>query len=74
MGSVSCKLGPNEEDPVPVETKTSVADAHENLVMDIHKVTIKETIPGGKYLYLKVEEGEQEYWAATRKSDVQAGR
>ncbi|MEJ2584794.1 MAG: hypothetical protein P8Z38_07045 [Robiginitalea sp.] len=71
--SVSCKLGPNEEDPVPVKTQTSVADAHENLVMDIHKVTVKETIPGDKYLYLKVVEGEKEYWAATGKSDIQAG-
>jgi len=74
LASVSCKLGPNEEDPVPMETKTSVAEAHENLVMDVHKVTVKETIPGGKYLYLKVVEGDKEYWAATGKSDVQAGK
>ncbi len=71
--SVSCKLGPNEEDPTPVQTKTSVADAHENLVMDLHKITVTETIPGGKYLYLKVKEGDNEYWAATGKSDIEAG-
>lgn len=71
--SVSCKLGPNEEDPTPVEPKTSVADAHENLVMDLHKITVAETIPGGKYLYLKVQEGDDEYWAATGKSDIAAG-
>jgi hypothetical protein len=73
LASVSCKLGPNEEDPVPMKTQTSVAEAHENLVMDVHKVTVKETIPGGKYLYLRVVEGDQEYWAATGKSDVKAG-
>lgn len=73
LASVSCKLGPNEEDPVPMQPQTSVADAHENLVMDVHKVTVTETIPGGKYLYLKVTEGDREYWAATGKSDVKAG-
>ena len=71
--SLSCKLGPNEDDPVPMQPQTSVADAHENVVMDIHKVTVKETIPGGKYLYLKVTEGDREYWAATGKSDIKAG-
>ena len=73
MAPVSCKLGPNEEDPVPMQPQTSVADAHQNLVMDVHKVTVTETIPGGKYIYLKITEGDQEYWAATRKSDVKAG-
>jgi hypothetical protein len=73
MASVSCKLGPNEEDPVPMQPQSSVADAHQDLVMDVHKVTITETIPGGKYIYLKVTEGDQEYWAATGKSDVKAG-
>ena len=40
-----------------MEPSTSVADAHKNVVMDIHKITVKETIPGDKYLYLKVVEG-----------------
>lgn len=73
MAAVSCKQGPKEEGPFPVETKTSVADAHENVVMDIHKITVKETIPGDKYLYLKVVEGDTEYWAATGKADIRAG-
>jgi hypothetical protein len=73
MAAVSCKQGPREEGPYPMEPKTSVVDAHENVVMDIHKITVKETIPGGKYLYLKVVEGDTEYWAATGKSDIEAG-
>ena len=56
-----------------MEPSTSVADAHKNVVMDIHKITVKETIPGDKYLYLKVVEGDTEYWAATGKSDIKAG-
>ena len=56
-----------------MEPSTSVADAQENVVMDIHKITVKETIPGDKYLYLKVVEGDTEYWAATGKSDIKAG-
>lgn len=71
--AVSCKQGPREQGPFPVEPKTSVADAHKNVVMDIHKITVKETIPGGKYLYLKVVEGDTEYWAATAKSDIKPG-
>ena len=36
--SLSCKLGPNEEDPVPMQPQTSVADAHENVVGGIFRV------------------------------------
>ena len=73
LGFVSCKQGPREEDPTPVKARSAGAGSQDNVVMDLHKVTVKETIPGEKYLYMKIAEGDREYWAATGKSDVSAG-
>lgn len=71
-GLTSCKQGPKEEAPSPVETQVT-ADGEENVVMDIHKVTVDQTITGDKYLYMKVSEGDREYWAATGKADIAEG-
>lgn len=71
-GLYSCKQGPKEEAPSPVEMRVT-ADGQENVVMDIHKVTVEETITGDKYLYMKVTEGDREYWAATGKADIAEG-
>lgn len=73
LGFVSCKQGPREEDPTPVKTRSAGGGSPENVVMEIHKVTVKQTIPGEKYLYMKISEGDREYWAATGKSDVSEG-
>lgn len=69
----ACRRGPNEQDPVPLQIEQGVADNEKNIVMDIHQVTVKETILTSKYLYLRVAEGDREYWAATGKSEVRAG-
>lgn len=73
LGSLSCKRGPSTGDPIPLETEANMADAHKNVVLDVHKITVKEAIPTSKYLYLKVSEDGREYWVATSLKDVRAG-
>ncbi|MEJ2163144.1 MAG: hypothetical protein P8X60_07490 [Robiginitalea sp.] len=72
-GSVSCKRGPSDTGTFPLETEQNMADVHKDVVMDIHKVFVKETVPTSKYLYLKIVEGDREYWAATGNSEIKAG-
>jgi len=72
-GLISCKGGPEDKGTFPLETKVNMADVHKDVVMNVREVTILETVPTSKYLYLKVSEGDREYWAATSKSDIKAG-
>lgn len=68
-----CKQNPKEQGPFPLETKASVADDHENLIMNVHQVTVEEVQPSSKYLYLRVREGNNSYWMATGPSEVAVG-
>ena len=40
---------------------------------DIHTVVVKEILPASKYNYLKVTEGDEEFWIAIRKQEVKVG-
>ena len=40
---------------------------------DLHKVLVKEVLPATKYSYLKVTEGDEDYWIAIRKQEVNVG-
>jgi len=51
-------------------TETSTANVGSE---EIHTVEVIETIPTQKYSYLKVKEGEKEYWVATIKDDFKIG-
>jgi hypothetical protein len=41
---------------------------------DLHKVVINEVLPTKKYVYLNVNEGEKQFWIATRKQNVSKGK
>ena len=41
---------------------------------DIHLVEVMEIIPATKYVYLKVKEGNNEFWIATGIKDIQLGK
>lgn len=73
FSGMSCKRGPKAGDPVPLETKASVADVHKDVVMDLRKITIVEAVPTSKYLYMKVTEDGREYWMATSQTAVKTG-
>ncbi len=40
---------------------------------DVHTVKVLEVLPTSKYVYLKVEEKEEEFWIATTKKEVAVG-
>jgi len=57
------------EEPInllPHQSQQSMAEG-------IHTVTIKEVLPTTKYVYLRVTEGEEEFWIATIKTEVKVG-
>ncbi len=57
------------EEPInllPEQSRQSMAEG-------IHTVTVKEVLPTTKYVYLRVTEGEQEFWIATIKTEVKVG-
>lgn len=74
IGSLTaCKQNPKEQGPFPLETKTSIAEDHKNIIMDVHQVTVEEVQTSSKYLYLLVKEGDDSYWMATGPSEVAVG-
>ena len=52
--------------------KTQTADS-ENTSTNVHTVKVLEVLPTDKYVYLRVNENEEEYWIATGKQDVEIG-
>lgn len=40
---------------------------------DLHTVTILEVLPTVKYVYLRVKEGQEEFWIATLKTEIAIG-
>lgn len=40
---------------------------------ELHGVIVEEVLPTDRYVYLRVTEGEEEFWLATRKMDVEKG-
>lgn len=40
---------------------------------DLHTVTILEVLPTVKYVYLRVKEGQEEFWIATLKTEIAVG-
>lgn len=45
----------------------------QSVSQDLHTVVVKEILPTEKYVYLFVEEGDEEYWIATGKQPVEIG-
>ncbi|MBT8223835.1 MAG: hypothetical protein KJN96_11775 [Eudoraea sp.] len=71
--ATACKQNPKEQGPFPVEAKSSMAEAHKNIIMDVHQIKVEEIFPGTKYVYLRVQEGDQSYWMATGPTKVEVG-
>jgi len=45
----------------------------ESLSNDLHTVKVNEIITASRYLYLNVSEGEENFWIAIRKQDIEVG-
>ncbi len=71
--SLSCKRGPDTQEPYSLEIKTEIVDSFEDIRWSEHGVIVREVLPSSKYLYLKVEEGNKTYWIATGPGSVKPG-
>ncbi|MEQ1588465.1 MAG: GW dipeptide domain-containing protein [Cyclobacteriaceae bacterium] len=61
----------SEENPFPV--LTDLPKSSNTNVEDVHTVTIIEALPTTRYVYLRVKEGQEEFWIATSKMEVTIG-
>ena len=61
----------SQENPFPVLTDLpKLANVN---VEDVHTFTILESLPTTRYVYLRVKEGQEEFWIATSKMEVTIG-
>ena len=77
-----CNTGPKviestmDETEEKAETNPEVNMGHnfaipeQNSTGEIHTVVVKEVLPASKYAYLRVSEGEEEYWIATAPREI----
>lgn len=57
----------------PAPTSATVSPGGGDVKADVHKVVVAEVLPTQRYVYMKVNEGVQEYWIAARKQSVKVG-
>jgi hypothetical protein len=55
------------------DNTTPTKPAQPNISGDVHTVTVLEVLPTQKYVYLRVKEGEEEFWVSTGKQDFKVG-
>ncbi len=84
--TLSCKKSPKviSSDNNTTEKSTGVfsdepstessANTNQSFTNDLHKVVVNEVLPTKRYVYLNVNEGEKQFWIATRKQDVSIGK
>lgn len=76
----SCDSGPKEIKSVSSNTATSPSGSSEFSALTeasesaLHEVEAKETFDSERYTYVRVAEGEQEYWIAITKQPVEVGK
>lgn len=69
----SASSGIFEESPSPNPQTPANSASNASFSGQVHKVVVQEILPTSKYVYLKVTEGVEQFWIATRKQDVQLG-
>ena len=70
---LSCKRGPETQDPFSLEVRTDIVDKFEDIRWAEHLVVVREVVPSPKYVYVKVEEGSDTYWIATGPGTIKPG-
>ena len=70
---ISCKRGPDSQEPFSLEVQTKVVESYEDIRWAEHEVVVKEVHESSNYLYLQVEEGSKTYWIATGPGSVKPG-
>jgi len=70
---ISCKRGPDTQEPFSLEAQTKVVESYEDIRWAEHEVVVKEVHESSNYLYLQVQEGSKTYWIATGPGSVKPG-
>jgi uncharacterized lipoprotein NlpE involved in copper resistance len=52
---------------------SKINNSQVEITNDLHKIVVKEKIDGGAYVYLNVEEGENNYWMAISTMPIEVG-
>ena len=65
--NAGCNMGPKS---AVVELSKST-QSKTNIDRNMHEVVVNEILPAGKYVYMKVREGNLEFWIATNTQSVQ---
>lgn len=75
----ACHNGPKVIEPTPLkessqDTSTQLdSNTEVSSNTKFHSVVVTEVLPTSKYVYLKVREGQEEFWIATGKMEVKKG-
>ena len=56
------------------ESETPPAPMGEDPATDLHRVIVREVLPSEQYNFLRVSEGDDEYWIATMVKGIEAGK
>ena len=70
---VGCNFGPKTAEPYTITRVIDKNAKNSEVDYEMHEVVIKELLPTPKYIYARVKEGEQLYWIATQKQDLEIG-
>jgi hypothetical protein len=65
-----CKRGPKTVEPFSIANKSSGISSSDIVDNDIHSIKVLEIIPASKYMYLKVEEENDQFWIATKEREI----
>ena len=69
----SCLDGPKSREPYTITRTIDKSILDPDVSRDMHKVIIKEIIPGNKYVYVLVEEDGRSFWISSGKQQLKKG-
>ncbi|WP_297762904.1 hypothetical protein [uncultured Muriicola sp.] len=69
-----CRQGPKTAEPYTITRAIDKNAKSSEVNYEMREVVIKELQPTPKYIYARVQEGEQFYWIATQKQDLEIGK
>jgi len=67
---ISCNRGPKTIEPFSIAKKSTGISSSDIVDNEIHSIKVLEIIPASKYVYLRVKEGKDPFWIATKKSEI----
>jgi hypothetical protein len=69
-----CNFGPKTAEPYTITRVIDKNAKSSEVDYEMHEIVIEELLPTPKYIYARVKEGEEFYWIATQKQDLEIGK